>query len=121
MFANAQNKHAAPGICTMSGDSLLRLYRCTSKTAYLELLRTFARYPAVRVTRRPAADDLGRRFSAGGLHQRTGAAQRLGRPETIGEVRSGSCWPEVSMLLTYAEVPGIYADRHSGLDGARSR
>lgn len=37
VFANAQNKHAAPGICTFSGYSLYRLYQWTGETAYLEL------------------------------------------------------------------------------------
>jgi hypothetical protein len=29
VYANAQNKHGAPGICTLSGDSLLKLFRAT--------------------------------------------------------------------------------------------
>ncbi|MEH7087175.1 hypothetical protein V7139_31410, partial [Neobacillus drentensis] len=30
--------------------------------------------------------------------------------ETIGEFLYGSNWPEVSMLLTFVEVPGVYVD-----------
>ncbi len=37
VFANSQNKHAAPGICTHSGDSLYKLYRHTGDPLYLEL------------------------------------------------------------------------------------
>ena len=39
VFANLQNKHAAPGICTLSGMALWKLYRWTGNDAYLELLR----------------------------------------------------------------------------------
>ena len=38
-WANGQNKCAVPGICTASGDALLKLYRATGKAMYLELLR----------------------------------------------------------------------------------
>ena len=33
----------------------------------------------------------------------------------IGGSLFGSCWPEVSMLLTAAEVPGIYVQPDTGL------
>lgn len=37
VFANTQNKHAAPGICTFSGFSLYQLYQWTGEERYLEL------------------------------------------------------------------------------------
>lgn len=39
VFANVQNKHSAPGICTLSGDSLYKLYRWTKDERYLQMLR----------------------------------------------------------------------------------
>lgn len=39
VFANIQNKHAAPGICTFSGYSLYHLYEWTKNEKYLELFR----------------------------------------------------------------------------------
>lgn len=39
VFANVQNKHAAPGICTFSGYSLYHLYVWTKEEKYLELFR----------------------------------------------------------------------------------
>ena len=39
VFANAQNKHAAPGICTHSGASLRKFYEWTGDEAYLQLYR----------------------------------------------------------------------------------
>lgn len=48
VFANVQNKHAAPGLCTLSGESLRRLYYWTGDPLYLELLldisQTMAQY-----------------------------------------------------------------------------
>lgn len=37
VFANVQNKHAAPGICTLSGYSLYLLYQWTGEELYREL------------------------------------------------------------------------------------
>lgn len=37
VFANVQNKHAAPGICTLSGFSIYQLYCATGEKKYLEL------------------------------------------------------------------------------------
>jgi hypothetical protein len=35
--------------------------------------------------------------------------------EPIGEIFHGSCWCEVSMMLTYLEVPGVYVQPTWGL------
>ena len=42
VFANVQNKHSAPGICTLSGDSLYKLWRYTGNREYLELIKDIA-------------------------------------------------------------------------------
>ncbi len=39
VWANTQNKHGAPGICTHSGMALLRLYRATRNVKYLKRLQ----------------------------------------------------------------------------------
>lgn len=48
VFANVQNKHAAPGLCTFSGVSIRRLYYWTGDARYLELYldvtQTMAQY-----------------------------------------------------------------------------
>ena len=41
-FASTQNKHAAPGICTSSGDYLFKLYRATGERKYAELIGIFS-------------------------------------------------------------------------------
>jgi hypothetical protein len=38
-WASTQNKHGAPGICTLSGDALFKIYRATGDRRYAELLR----------------------------------------------------------------------------------
>ena len=38
VFANLQNKHSAPGICTFSGDSLFKLAQRTGDPLYRELI-----------------------------------------------------------------------------------
>lgn len=42
VWASIQNEHSAPGIYVVSGDCLLKLYRATGDTRYLELLRDIA-------------------------------------------------------------------------------
>ncbi len=39
VWASVQNKHAAPGICTLSGASLFRLFRASGDLRYLDLCR----------------------------------------------------------------------------------
>ena len=42
VWASVQNEHGAPGIYVLSGDFLLKLYRATGDTRYLELCRDMA-------------------------------------------------------------------------------
>jgi hypothetical protein len=42
VWANVQNKHGAPAICTWSGDSLLKYYRATGDRRALDLLTDIA-------------------------------------------------------------------------------
>ena len=42
VYANVQNKHSAPGICTLSGASLVKLYRATGNKFYLQLIKEIA-------------------------------------------------------------------------------
>ncbi len=106
VLANAQNKHAAPGICTLSGDALLKLYRATGTLRHLELLRDIATALPYFVSRadRPIAAP-GGNLPPGWINERVNISDWL---EPVGEVFYGSCWPEVSLLLTHLQVPGIY-------------
>ena len=111
VFANAQNKHSAPGICTLSGNSLLKLYRFTGEEAYLEALRNITRglMQCVSLRERPIYCLEKRYLPVGYVNERCQTSDWEGK-ETIGGFLCGSNWPEVCVLLTYAEVPGVYVD-----------
>jgi hypothetical protein len=104
VYANVQNKHAAPGICTLSGDSLLRLYRATQREAYLDQLRETAHNLMQYFSRRDRP--IGN-LPPGWMNERVNMGDWEGA-DMVGNVFYGSCWPEVSALLTCVEVPGVY-------------
>lgn len=149
VWASVQNKHAAPGICTMSGQSLFHLYRATGNTAYLELLKDIAHnitqyvstpedpmYASYVWHNKPAHFQklMNRRFAktvrslyqssraakkafsslyrktfnpTGRINERVNLSDWEGR-NNVGEVPFGSCWCEVSTMLTYLEIPAVY-------------
>lgn len=115
VFANAQNKHSAPGICTLSGSSLLKLYRFTGKEKYLYWLQAIARalMQFVSIEERPVFTLDGKYLPPGYVNERVQTSDWEGK-HTIGGFLYGSNWPEVSVMLTYVEVPGVYADLSAG-------
>ena len=121
VFANVQNKHAAPGICTLSGDSLFKLYRFTGHLAWLELLQdvSFTITQYMSTAQRPILSwDVPKDASL--LRDDNIRAERETLPSgficervnmsdweserCVGGVFNGSCWSETSALLTLAEV-----------------
>lgn len=154
VWANLQNKHAAPGICTMSGESLLHLYRATGNTAYLELLRDIAHNITQFVStpenpiytsyvwhnKSAHMQKLFNRYTAktvfslfkgknakkfinssnqkifnptGRVNERVNLSDWEGR-SNVGEIPLGSCWCEVSVMLTYLEIPAVYIQKDTG-------
>ncbi|MGN0533097.1 MAG: hypothetical protein ACI4IK_01950 [Eubacterium sp.] len=154
VWANLQNKHAAPGICTMSGESLLHLYRATGNRAYLELLKDIAHNATQYVStpdnpiyasyvwhNKPAhTQKLVNRWvakalfsvnkgkkakkflnsphqkmfnSTGRINERVNLSDWEGK-NNVGEVPIGSCWCEVSAMLTYLEIPAVYIQSDTG-------
>lgn len=120
VFANIQNKHAAPGICTLSGDSLYKLWKWTADPLYPELLKdialTIGQY--ISTDQRPICDryiDPGlpdgerraliaaHRMPEGFINERVNLSDWEGAGK-VGGIFNGSCWPEGSNLLTLAEV-----------------
>ncbi len=128
VYANVQNKHSAPGICTLSGVSLLKLHRATGNRFWLELLQMIAHNITQYLSRPdrliPTWD------SDGGTEPPDGAMQGAMLPagcmcervnmsdwetkKNIGGIFNGSCWCETSALLTYSEVPGIWFRTDTG-------
>ncbi|MGL1892959.1 MAG: hypothetical protein OCD02_15100 [Spirochaetaceae bacterium] len=120
VFANVQNKHSAPGICTLSGDSLIKLYEFTGEEMYFELYKeissTISQY--MSTDERPiyswdVPKDATVHGSSGIKVPREKLPQgficervNLSDWETsrcVGGVFNGSCWAEVSNMLTLAE------------------
>lgn len=107
IFANVQNKHSAPGICTLSGDSLLKLYRYTGKEDYLELLKDIAFFipQCVSTAETPiySWDDPPRMLKPGDICERVNMSDWEGA-DKVGEVFAASCWCETSLLLSFVEL-----------------
>ncbi len=116
VFANAQNKHSAPGICTHSGNSMLKLYRFTGDEKYLVWMSriSHALSQFVSLPDRPIYTLAGKNLPSGYFNERVQTSDWEGK-ETIGEFLYGSNWPEVTMLLTYTEIPGIYVNTGTGV------
>jgi len=129
IFANVQNKHSAPGICTLSGDSLLKLYQWTKNARYKELhddiSLTISQY--MSTDERPIYSwDVPKDASL--LNDDTLVADREKLPQgfmcervnmsdwesyrCIGGVFNGSCWCETSNLLTLADTAASDAIRN---------
>lgn len=151
VWASVQNKHAAPGICTLSGASLFRLYRATGEIKYLELCRDIAHNLTqfVSTPENPmyasyvwhdghagfekffnaktaqCVRSLSQKgFPVSGLYQkifnpvgrineRVNLSDWEGK-NNVGEAPHGSCWPEVSAMLTYLEIPAVYIQKDTG-------
>lgn len=111
VFANAQNKHSAPGICTLSGNSMLKLYRATGEKRYLEWMRRISHALTQFVSLKDRQIDTlaGKALPPGFINERVQTSDWEGK-HTVGEFLYGSNWPETSMLLTYVEIPGVYID-----------
>jgi hypothetical protein len=115
VWANVQNKHSAPGLCTFSGDSLFKLFRYTGNRLWLDQIQETAHNLPQYLSRadRPVGEPP--RMRPGYMCERVNFSDWEGR-ENIGDSLSvGSCWPEVSLLLTVAELPGIYVQPDTGL------
>ena len=102
VFANTQNTHGSPGICTHSGIALLRLYRATMDQFYLELLNDIT-HAIPQCLSHPANKIEG--MQDGWMGERINTTDWL---EGIGELMYGSTWSETSLMLTYTQIPGLY-------------
>ncbi len=121
VFANIQNKHSAPGICTLSGDSLYKLYKLTNNNDYLELIIDIKKAisqcmsteerpiyswalpkdPTLNPDGEPCPSE---KLPPGTICERVNMSDWETRA-CIGGVFNGSCWSEISNLLTLAELP----------------
>ncbi|NJM15749.1 MAG: hypothetical protein HC896_10625 [Bacteroidales bacterium] len=102
VWANTQNKHAAPGICTYAGGAYLHLFRATGNIQYFETLSDIIKVATqyLSSTQRPIE-----KMRPGWMSERINTCDWL---EGIGELMYGSTWAETSLMLAYAQLPGLY-------------
>jgi hypothetical protein len=112
VWANIQNKHAAPAFCTASGDALLKYWRASGDTVAVELLGDIVRGLPQYLSR--ADRPLGTRMKPGWMCERVNLSDWEGQ-EGIGGNLFGSCWAEVSLMLTRMEIPGLYVEPDAGI------
>ena len=107
VFANVQNKHSAPGICTLSGDSLYKVSLWTGDERYLTLMKEITLTISQYMSRedRPifSWDSPPRKLLPGIICERVNLSDWEGE-KGVGGVFDGSCWCETSNLLVLAEV-----------------
>lgn len=111
VFASVANKHSAPGICTLSGDSLHKLYKYTENELYLELIKdiTMSIAQCMSTAEKPIYASLFGKagvLPGGFINERVNMGDWEGA-DGIGEVFYGSCWPEISLMLTITELKAI--------------
>jgi hypothetical protein len=108
VIANLQNRHAAPGFCTASGDALIRLAALTGDGAYREMYDDVVSFfPQVistpeRPIRATLWTDTPRDLAPGAINERVNMSGWEGL-KGIGEVFPGPCWSELSFLM----IPGL--------------
>lgn len=110
VFANVQNKHSAPGICTFSGKALYLLYKYTGDREYLELLRDIVFYIPQSVSTKerpifspPSGSAPPKALPEGYICKRVNMSDWEGS-QNIGGVFYGSCWCETSLILSFTEL-----------------
>lgn len=107
VFANVQNKHSAPGICTLSGNSLLKLYKWTKNELYKELIDDISKniWQYMSTDERPiySWDKVPVKLLQGFICERVNMSDWEGY-DCIGGVFNGSCWCEASSMLTIADM-----------------
>ena len=120
LLANAQNKCGVPGICTLSGQGILRTFRATGDVRLLDLLRDIAHALPQYLSRAdrpiPARMTWGNSLThlpPGWICERVNITPSW--PEPLGEQSAYSCWCEVALMLTWCDLPGVYAQPDTGL------
>ncbi|MDP4213932.1 MAG: hypothetical protein Q8926_15050, partial [Bacteroidota bacterium] len=105
VFASVQNKHAAPGICTSSGNYLFKLYRATGDRRYADLLNDIIHAHA-EVMETPGRHTTG--IDPGTSMERIQPTDADG-VEAIGQIlHTSNTWTETNGMLMALENPSVY-------------
>jgi hypothetical protein len=111
VYANTQNKHGAPAICTASGIALLRIYRATGDAFFLHLLQDIAHNITQYL---PCKYNPIGNAKEGWVCERVNMSDWEG-PDRIGEIVGLSTWAETGLMLTTVEIPGVYIQPDKGM------
>lgn len=105
VWASIQNKHAAPGICTSSGDYLFKLFRATGKPMYADLIRDIqhAHTEAVNMPGHITTN-----FLVGSSMERIQPSDAEGKESVGNFIYTRNSWTETNGVLMALELPGIY-------------
>lgn len=111
VYANTQNKHSAPGLCTFSGLGLFKLFRATGDHFHLDMLRdiAFGLPQYLPHPLKPLGD-----AKPGWMCERVNMTDWEGQ-EHIGETLKMTTWAETSLMLTTIEIPGLYVQPDKSL------
>jgi hypothetical protein len=117
VFANIQNQHGAPGICTASGVALLELYEATGEERYLRTLEDIVTC-APRMIVRPGQEWIWKKMPPGCVSERLMTMDGM---EPCGETQAMSTWAEIAMLHMIRELPPHYRDVARGREATFDR
>jgi hypothetical protein len=111
VWANIQNKHAAPAICNFSGESLFRLWRGTGDELALDLIRDIAGNITHYVSREGHAIGT---MGPGMMCERVNISDWEGEEGVGGNIFGSTIWVETALMLTVAELPSLYLRKDTG-------
>ena len=105
VWASTQNKHAAPGVCTMSADHLFKIYRATGDRRYADLLRDI-NHTHAEVMETPGRPTTG--MGPGSSMERIQTTDADGKGAVGVILHTSNGWTEGNGMLMGIEIPGIY-------------
>lgn len=105
VWASIQNKHAAPGICTSSGDYLFKLFRATGKSLYADLIRDIQHAHAEAVN---MPGHITSNYLVGSSMERIQPSDAEGKESVGNFIHTRNSWTETNGMLMALELPGIY-------------
>jgi hypothetical protein len=111
VWASVSNKHSAPGICTWSGDCLLKYFRATDDARAIELLEDIAHGLPQYISH---ADRPVGKMPPGGICERVNLSDWEGKRSIGGNIFGSCSWCEAAALLTVVQLPGIYLQPDKG-------
>jgi len=111
VWASIQNKHAAPGICTASGDYLFKLFRATGNIRYADLIRDIQHAQAEAVNMPP--NHITTNNLVGSSMERIQPSDAEGKSSIGNFINTRNSWTETNGILMAMELPGVYLNTGS--------